>query len=680
MKRILTFIGCLMLVLGLFPANIQATSTSGAFPSSSQILTEQVSRSYDMYSANLYGMDHPVKEASNYFAISKFFVDNATGYCVQPDIMYFNGMNYEYKLTGGDAYNALKKNYLGLGYNDAQIAKLQQIASVGYGYNGDTSNDLYSATQILVWRVKHPNDIQTSSASIQAKINEIESRLQVFNKKVSFQNQTVVLKGYGKENAVKLTDSQQVFQQYNLQSSLPKGLHAQKDKNTLTIWADKPLQQGATLSFSSLYGNEGVNNALTVYTSGANQTLATFGRITAPSMSIQVQIDIHASKGNLILTKSAEQLDSVILQEDETVKEFVYAEKGLPNAEFDITAEEDIKDPLSDQIVYKKGDLVAHLVTDENGQGVVPDLFYGTYGITETKVPAGFVRNEEKQVVEIKGKETFNQVIDQQAAIFDQRQRIELKLLKTSTTDSKGIQGAQFALLADQDILDPLGNVLVAKGQVITRVTSNEKGKLNINMDLPIAQYVLKEEVAPQGHVLLEEPLAIAANGLKDSEHLFSMDQEISNQFELLELVVHKKDQETKKEINEDFEFALFEDKQCKKEVQRQKGKKAKATFTKLNAGTYYLKETQAPKDYVLSNEVHTIQITRQGEMYIDGDKAEKHEITITNEKRKEILPAVAPQIFTGYQTSQTRLLIWGLTGLSGCLAAVYVYQKKKRK
>ncbi|MBP3853238.1 MAG: hypothetical protein J6D18_01565, partial [Erysipelotrichaceae bacterium] len=442
---------------------------------------------------------------------------------------------------------------------------------------------------------------------------------------------------------------------------------------------DKPYQQNATLQFQSLYGNQGVNNALTVYTLNTSQTLATFGRITAPAMSVNVHVDIYASKGNLLITKSASQLDSVLFEEDGSVKEFVYAEKGLPNAQFDLQALEDIVDPLSEKVVYKKGDLVAKVTTDANGQSSVPDLYFGTYGLTETKVPSGFVLNDEMQIIEIKDEATFNKVIDQQAAIFDERQMMELKLKKVSSSDKKGIGSAVFELIADQDIADAAGNVLISQGQRIQTLTSNDKGNIRFSLDLPVAKYILKEIQAPAGHALMKEDISVDATALKEKEHTFVFEQELVNTFELLSLKIRKVDKESKEAIQDTFEFTLYEDKDCKKVIQSKTGKQGVVTFKDLNSGTYYLKETKAPQGYNGSQTVHTIQVTRQGVMYTDGDKNEKRELIVENEKKKEVIPAVAPHIFTGTHNGLIHY-VFGALAMLGIMAWIVVHQKKQKK
>lgn len=75
----------------------------------------------------------------------------------------------------------------------------------------------------------------------------------------------------------------------------------------------------------------------------------------------------------------------------------------------------------------------------------------------------------------------------------------------------------------------------------------------------------------------------------------------------LPDVEVRKVDKKTKKNItNKDFEFTMYSDADCTKELETVKGDKKKgiATFKEVTFGTYYVKETKAPKGYKLSDEV----------------------------------------------------------------------------
>ena len=71
------------------------------------------------------------------------------------------------------------------------------------------------ATQIRIWQELGLGSVTNIHQDIQNKINQINDRLNVMYKDVSFANQQIVLHGYGKEFAQTLTDTNGVLQYYN---------------------------------------------------------------------------------------------------------------------------------------------------------------------------------------------------------------------------------------------------------------------------------------------------------------------------------------------------------------------------------------------------------------------------------------------------------------------------------
>lgn len=138
----------------------------------------------------------------------------------------------------------------------------------------------------------------------------------------------------------------------------------------------------------------------------------------------------------------------------------------------------------------------------------------------------------------------------------------------------------------------------------------------------------------------------------------------------LPDIEVRKVDKKTKKNItNKDFEFTMYEDEDCTKELAVEKGNKKNgtATFKEVTFGTYYLKETKAPKGYKLSEEVVKVVID---DSFATSDKQVKTIVYYNTP-----LPA---KVQTGDQT-QTGLLI-GLTVLSGSIVLIGVTRKFKNR
>lgn len=67
---------------------------------------------------------------------------------------------------------------------------------------------------------------------------------------------------------------------------------------------------------------------------------------------------------------------------------FVYEEKGLANAKYEVFAREDIYDPSNDgTIIYKKGTVVDTIITKLDGKGTSKELPLGEYSVKEVNAP-----------------------------------------------------------------------------------------------------------------------------------------------------------------------------------------------------------------------------------------------------------------------------------------------------
>lgn len=182
---------------------------------------------------------------------------------------------------------------------------------------------------------------------------------------------------------------------------------------------------------------------------------------------------------------------------------------------------------------------------------------------------------------------------------------------------------------------------------------------------LPKGKYVVFEELyCDKGHLL--------------AEHKDENDENQSFEVELFyEIEVEKIDAKSEKTItNQDFEFTLYEDSSCTKQVQvgQTDLKKGMSLFKEVTEGVWYLKETRAPKGYQLEKNVQKIEI-RNHEVWIDG-KQEKMEksclhIKVKNEKQ--------PSIPTGKSMHFVYALWFFLSGFLGCMIVFLQWMRRKR-
>lgn len=193
---------------------------------------------------------------------------------------------------------------------------------------------------------------------------------------------------------------------------------------------------------------------------------------------------------------------------DSEEKEFVYREGSLAGAEFEIFAAEDIytndyqRDEYGERYkYYSDGELVATLVTGEDGSAVLSDLPLGRYRVVETKAPGGYVLNKEEQTAVFVYVDDKTPIIYESIMVKDERQKASLSILKSDMETELPIAGAEFSLYAAEDILNADGDVIVEANTLLETAVSGTDGLAVFTKDLPFGKYFAIETKAPDGYV-----------------------------------------------------------------------------------------------------------------------------------------------------------------------------------
>lgn len=312
--------------------------------------------------------------------------------------------------------------------------KLGYINALGYGYNGDTSDEMDFATQIRIWQEMHPGLITNIHPDIQAKIDQINQRLNVMYSDVSFAGSTVTLQGYGKEHTQTLEDTAGLFSQY-LDSSA-SGIHTKRNGNALTIWAEKGDSLNTTLSYDALYAYADPISQI-AYTSPTSQNVGFLGTPSSKQIRVQVKLEL----GSVLLVK-----------EDFETAGNPQGEATLEGAEYQ----------LIDDVTQE---VVGTLTTDAHGNSnVISDLPTDrTYMIVEIKAPNGYKLNEEKAHVDFSSLQAVDNVKSYTGTMKDYviTGSFEIRKIITDGQESeitKPEQGAEFIAVLKKYV-DQYGSV-----------------------------------------------------------------------------------------------------------------------------------------------------------------------------------------------------------------------------
>ncbi len=140
-----------------------------------------------------------------------------------------------------------------------------------------------------------------------------------------------------------------------------------------------------------------------------------------------------------------------------------------------------------------KGKVVGELITDEKGEMISKDLPIGNYTLVEIEAPKGYELVKDKITVKIE-KDTVVEIKIENKKLPDPTGQFEIEKVDDKDSELK-LKGAVF-------------QVLDKEGKELSRLITDEKGKV-ISNQLAIGKYTIKEIKAPNGYMLLRDPIEI---------------------------------------------------------------------------------------------------------------------------------------------------------------------------
>ena len=351
---------------------------------------------------------------------------------------------------------------------------------------------------------------------------------------------------------------------------------------------------------------------------------------------IEAVYENHPVKGKLKIVKQGEVLDGFS-------KDFVYEVENLAGAVFEVYAAEDIytadfqKDAEGNRILeYSAGELVGTVTTDENGEAYLTDLPLGSYKIVEATAPEGFVLNGEAQTVTFTYKDQETPVIEQEAVFQNERQKVEVSVVKKDAETQATVEGAVFGLYAKEDILAH-GEVIVKADTLIGKALSDENGKAVFVNDLPFGSYYIKEEAAPDGYISSDKVVEVTAEYQGQEIPVVELASEYEN--EPTKISVKKTDLTTGVELEGAKLTVLDQDGNIVDSWTSVKGEEH--LIERLTVGeTYTLREELAPYGYLKAEEI-TFTVEDTAEIQKVEMKDDVPEGTLIINKKGEFLEDV---------------------------------------
>lgn len=284
-------------------------------------------------------------------------------------------------------------------------------------------------------------------------------------------------------------------------------------------------------------------------------------------------------------------------------------------------------------------------------------------------------------------------------------QTINIIDLKTKVESSKGSQ----VELAGKDVVlkDKVSyeGLMVDEEYVLKGVLMDkETGKpLQVNGKEVTAEKSFKPK-ASKGEVIVEFKVdssklagkkvvvfeTLIHNGIEVGAHKDINDKDQTMEFKHYEVKVNKVDSVTKKNIvSNKFEFTMYKDAECKQVEKTLPGAQDTgiATF-EVKDGVWYIKESKAPKGYILSDEVVKVEV-KDAKLFVNDKEVKSDEnyvYSIVYENSLETTTSKnpdQPNKKAGANTAtQTNALLWGgILAVAVCgLGIAFVIKKKSKK
>lgn len=346
---------------------------------------------------------------------------------------------------------------------------------------------------------------------------------------------------------------------------------------------------------------------------------------TEESQSVVMKDEVPT--GTIMINKDGEFLSDITLVKGHWYDfVFDYFKKSLAGVTFEVYAAEDIVSPDGlDTVYYEKDTLVAEIVTNDKGIASIENLPLGRYYLAETKTLEGFVLDQEPIEADLSYVDQYTKVVYAGMAVTNERQRVQVTVIKTDADTKEGLEGALFGLYAAEDIVNADGKVVVAKDTLVEKAVTGKDGQCVFTGNLPLGQYYVKEIEAPKGYVLNEEIFRLDASYQREDVKVIELSAEFENYPTRLEI---SKTEITGEQELKGAELSIIDKDGNVVETWVSDGKPH--YIERIPSGEDILREETAPYGYKIANEVKfTVEDTKELQKVAMKDELVKGKIVI---------------------------------------------------
>ncbi len=333
------------------------------------------------------------------------------------------------------------------------------------------------------------------------------------------------------------------------------------------------------------------------------------------------------TKGKITIHKTGEAFSSVSYDENTGTYQPVYQNTDLPNAVYDIYANETI---VSGSIKIAKNTLVDTIKTDSNGSKTSKELYLNANGKTEYRVvertaPSNaYVLDTKSYTITLTQKEPHKDATAK-LELTNERKKVKIEFNKILELDelfnigsNNEIQNVLFGLYAEKNITAADGKVIPADGLIETISVNPETiNTFTAKSDLPKGSYYL-QEIATDNHYILSDakyPFTVSYTSDNSAQITATINDgnDIENTLKRARIEGIKYGDNG--EVLADAVIGLFaegtdeftEDTALMTTVTDENGK---FSFENIVVGSYIVKELVAPENYLLDPTAYAVEIT----------------------------------------------------------------------
>lgn len=340
---------------------------------------------------------------------------------------------------------------------------------------------------------------------------------------------------------------------------------------------------------------------------------------------IEVVRSNMAQKGTITVEKSGEVFSTVA--GDKGLYQPIFSVSGLEGAVYEITAAEDIV-TLDGTVRAEKGEVVDTVTTGADGTATSKELYLGRYEVKEVKAPYGMVLNEEVHAVELvyAGQEVA--VTETATGFVNERQRVEIDLVKSLATDEKygiGTNGeifdVTFGLYASEELKAADGTV-IPEGGLLEVIFLDKSGHGKTISDLPMGSYYVQEISTNSAYILddTKYPVVFEYAGQETATvHISANDGNAIENEIIYGSVSGKKSDEDGNALGGAtlgiFKTGTAEFTKETAIATTVSAEDGSFSFEKVPYGTWIIREIESPKGFVLSEEEIAVTVGKVDEV-----------------------------------------------------------------